>query len=160
MARRKIPQDAFFYYVGLGPKRSYEEVARHYGVTKRAVVNLAVDEKWQVQTEEMERKAHSAASEKALESLEAMNERHLKVVRIIQGKALEALRQFPLETAIAAVKALEASLRHERLIRGEPSERGGMSLEETIRREYERWLTAGEASAPETEEAPEKAGSG
>ena len=47
MANRKIPQDAFFFYVGLGPGRSYQQVADHYGVTKRAVVNLAVKERWQ-----------------------------------------------------------------------------------------------------------------
>ena len=70
-----------------------------------------------------------------------MNERHLKSARIVQGKALEALRGTPLETAMAAVKALDTGIRQERLIRGEPGERTAISVEETIRSEYERWMT-------------------
>ena len=35
---RRIPDDAFEYYVSLGPDRSYQSVADHYEVTKRGVV--------------------------------------------------------------------------------------------------------------------------
>ena len=49
MAHRKIPQDAFTFYVSLGPGRSYQKVAEKYGVTKRAVVNVGTREKWQAQ---------------------------------------------------------------------------------------------------------------
>jgi len=147
MSRRKIPQDAFTYYLSLGPGRSYQRVAEHYGVTKRAVAMLAVRERWQEQAAEIERKARQAASEKALESLEAMNERHLKAFRVVQGKALETLKAMPLNTAIAAVRALEAAIRHERSIRCEPSEGGAGSVEEIIKREYEQWMTEGPAGA-------------
>ena len=34
--RRKIPQDALAFYVSLGAERSYQKVAKEYGVTKRA----------------------------------------------------------------------------------------------------------------------------
>ena len=149
MPHRKIPQDAFFYYVGLGTGRSYQQVAEHYGVSKRAVVNLAVGERWQERVDELERKARQATNEKALETLEQMNERHLKAHRVIQGKALEALKQFPLDTAIAAVRALESSIRQERVIRGEPGDRTATSIEETIRQEYERWMTAGDEDGAE-----------
>ncbi len=33
----KIPPDALEYYLVLGPDRSYQKVADHYGVSKRAV---------------------------------------------------------------------------------------------------------------------------
>jgi hypothetical protein len=46
MANRKIPQDGFFSYVGLGPSRSYQQVAEKFGVTKRTVVNVAVKDRW------------------------------------------------------------------------------------------------------------------
>ena len=55
---------------------------------------------------------------KYLESLEGMNLRHLKSLKIIQGKALEALRTMPLSTAMEAVRALDMAIRQERLIRG------------------------------------------
>ena len=42
----KIPPDALEYYLGLGPDRSYQKVADHYGVSKRAVTKLAARERW------------------------------------------------------------------------------------------------------------------
>src|SRR5262249_15609510 len=117
MANRKIPQDAFSFYFSLGPVRSYDRVAAHYGATKRAVTRLAVKERWQERAAELERKARERANEKALESMEEMNDRHLKLMRVIQGKALEALKQFPLGTALAAVRALDTAVRQERLIK-------------------------------------------
>ncbi len=152
MGNRRIPQDAFFFYVGLGPARSYQQVADKYGVTKRAVVNLAVKERWQEQVGEMERKARQSATDKAQETLEEMSERHLKMLRAVQGKALEALRTFPLETASAAARALDASIKQERVIRGEPGDRTATSVEDTIRREYERWMTVAEEDEGEDEE--------
>ena len=47
MPARKIPPEAFDHYFSLGPERSYEAVARKYGVTKRAVTKLAKRESWQ-----------------------------------------------------------------------------------------------------------------
>lgn len=77
---------------------------------------------------------------KAVETLEQMSERHLKVCKLIQRKALEALRSMPLTTAMEAVKALNLTIKQERLVRGEPTDRTA-SVEEVIKREYERWLT-------------------
>ncbi len=37
MPRRKIPPDAFDFYFGLGPGRSYQAVAGEYGVCSRVV---------------------------------------------------------------------------------------------------------------------------
>ncbi len=44
---KKIPPDAFDFYFSPGPPRSYQAVADKYGVTKRAVTNLAGREDWQ-----------------------------------------------------------------------------------------------------------------
>ncbi len=38
---QKIPQDSFDFYVALGPGRSYQAVAEHYHVSKRAVVSCS-----------------------------------------------------------------------------------------------------------------------
>ncbi len=70
-----------------------------------------------------------------------MNERHLKAVRVVQGKALEALREIPLDKAISTVRALESAIRQERL--GEPGDRTALDIEERIRSElvilFRRW---------------------
>jgi len=141
----KIPPDAFHFYLGLGPERSYQAVADRYGVSKRAVTKLATRERWQDRVVELEAKARAGAEQKALESLEAMNLRHLRSLKVIQGKALEALRSMPLESAMEAVRSLDIAIRQERLIRGEPSDRTAISVEEVIKREYQRWMLPEEA---------------
>ena len=148
MPRRKLPPEAFSHYVKLGPGRSYAEVASHFGVSKRAVVKLAARERWQVEVEEIERKAREKSAAQAAESLDEMNERHLKIARVVQNKALEALRQYPLETALQAVRALESSVRQERTIKGDPQGEAVPSVESIIRREYERWLLPAEEPSP------------
>ncbi len=139
MAGRLHP-DSFEFYIGLGPDRSYQAVADHYGVTKRAVTKRAAKERWQQRVAELEAKARRGAERKVLETLEEMNTRHIKSLRVIQGKAFEALRSMPLATAMEAVRALEMAIRQERVIRGQPSDRTAVSVEEMIRREYERWM--------------------
>ena len=71
MPTRKIPQDAFAFYVSLGPARSYQKVAEHYGVTKRAIVNAAKRDRWQEQLEELEHTARGDAREKMKSTIEA-----------------------------------------------------------------------------------------
>lgn len=137
---RKIPLDAFTQYWTLGPDRSYQSVADHYGVSKRAITKVALKENWQAKIAELERKAHEAAEEKMVEDLEQMTARHVKVCKLIQRKALEALKSMPLSTAIEAVRALDLSIKQERLIRGEPTDRTALSVEDVIRREYDRWM--------------------
>ena len=39
-----------------------------------------------------------------------------------------------------AVRALDMAIRQERLVRGQPSERTAVEIEDVIRRQYERWL--------------------
>ncbi len=58
---KKIPPEAFDHYFSLGPPRSYQAVAERYGVTKRAVTNLARREDWQRRLTEIEAKARDEA---------------------------------------------------------------------------------------------------
>ena len=136
----KIPDDAFNYYQSLGPARSYEAVAEKYDVSKKAVVKRALKEKWQERLSTIERAAREASDRKASESIEAMNERHLRYLRGIQGKAVEALRQMPISSGMDAVRALTIAIREERVARGGPSDRTAVSVEEVIRREYTNWM--------------------
>ena len=149
---RRLPHDAFQFYLGLGAGRSYQQVADRFGVSKRAVTKLAVRDDWQRRIDELERASRERTEQKVLESLEDMNARHLRSLRAVQGKALEALRSMRLSTAMEAVRSLDLAIKQERLIRGEPSERAAISLEETIRREYERWMVPAEDDGDGEEE--------
>lgn len=147
---RKLPKDAFDVYMSLGPGRSYKAVADHFGVSKRAVTSRATKEKWQERATEIETKARQGAEQRLVETLEDMNTRHLKSLRVVQARAVEALRGMPLQSAMEAVRALDLSIRQERLIRGEPSERTALQVEEVIKREYQRWMVEG-GDASDTE---------
>src|SRR5215471_9000959 len=137
----KLPPEALGYYIELGAGRSYAAVADHFGVSKRAVVSRAIRDNWKQKVSEIEAKAKVDAEKRAGESLEAMNERHLRSLRAIQGKALEALRTMPIETAMDAVRALDLGIRGERVVRGEPSERTAVGIEDIVKREYQSWMT-------------------
>ena len=148
---RRLPPDAFAYYLGLGVGRSYQAVAEHFGVTKTAVVNLAAREDWPEKLRQVEKRVGDAAAKKAEESIEQMNDRHLRSLKAIQGKALEALRSLALDNAMDAVRALDLAIRQERVVRGEPGDRATIEVGDVIRREYERWLAPVEDDAPEEE---------
>ena len=137
---RKIPHDAFTYYWSLGPERSYQAIADHFGVSKRAVTKVAGRENWSQRIMEIEKKAHEKTDEKLAESLDEMNARHIQVCKLIQRKSLEALKSMPLSSAIEAVRSLDISIKQERLARGEPTDRTAINVEDVIRREYERWM--------------------
>ncbi len=159
MPIRTIPPEALTYYVGLGPGRSYQKVAEKYGVTKRAVVNVAKRDRWQQQVEELERTAHEDAREKMKSTLEATYEQHMRALRLVFAKGVEALKSMAINTPADAMKAIQLAIREQRVALGEPTDRTALSIEDTIRREYERWMTVAE---PE-EEAPgedENSGSG
>ncbi len=159
MPRRKIPPDAFDAYFSLGPRRSYETLAEKYGVTKRAVTKVAKREDWQGRLIKVEAEARAKSDVKKVETLEVVRDQHLKALRLVLGKGIEALMHAVIQSPMDAVRAIGLAVREIRVELGEPSERTAVSVESVIKREYERWLGAGEEGAPETEEAPEKAGS-
>lgn len=47
MPRNRLPPEAFEFYIGLGADRSYQTLAKHYGISKRSVSKLATKERWQ-----------------------------------------------------------------------------------------------------------------
>jgi len=116
----KLGPDAFACYV---TTRSYEAVAKKFGVSKRTVVRSAKRGDWQRRLEAVEKEARERVEKKLVETIEAMDTRHLKSLRVIQGKSLEALRAMPIDSAMDAVRALDLAIRQERVIRGEPGER-------------------------------------
>jgi hypothetical protein len=138
--RSRLPADAFAYYASLGPDRSYSAVAAYFRVDKRTVLRRAKAEGWQEQVAAIETKARKNVQEKLGNTLEEMNERHLKILRVVLGKAIEALRAMPLRAASDAVRAIEMCVKNERAIFGDPAEQQAESLEEITRREFARWM--------------------
>ena len=136
----KLRPEAFSFYISVGPRRSYTAVGEKFGVSKRSVTSLAKREDWQRRVEEIDRKARESTDKRAVETIEEMNTRHLKSMKIVQGKALEALKARSIESAMDAVRALDLAVKQERVARGEPTERTAVSVEEAIKREYERWM--------------------
>ena len=152
----RIPPDAFDFYFSLGSDRSYQSVADRYGVTKRAVTKVAAREGWQRRAADLESQVREATDKKTVETLEQMNSRHLKSLKIIQGKALEALRSMPIESAMDAVRSLGLSIKQERLVRGEPGDRTAISMEEIVKSEFTRWMTDGDEDDDEDDDDAEE----
>ena len=152
---RRLPSEAFEYYFSLGVDRSYEAVADHYGVSKVTVTRRAKREHWQERLRELERKARETSQKKALDEMEAVRERHVKAARLLQAKALEALRNMPPEKAVKAAGALNIAWKHELLVLGEPTDRQA-TVEEITKREMSRWLVVDDSE--EDEDADEDRG--
>ena len=153
---RKLGEGAFAYYASLGTARSYERVAERFQTTKRAVSKAAKREGWPARVVELDRVARQKLEANAVESIEEMSDRHIKMARVIQSRALETLKSIPLNSAMNAVRALNLAIEIERITRGEPTERQAVSVEEVIRREYSRWLGPAIGGGSDGEEAPDE----
>ncbi len=154
MPQRRIPHDAFDFYFGLGPERSYEQVASRYGFTKRAIVKVASRERWQERLSKVEADARAKADQKKAETLEAQKERHLQALRLVLGKGIEALRTMAITHPMDAVRAIGLAVREIRVELGEPSDRTAVSIEDVIRKEYERWMLPAQGTEVNTAELP------
>ncbi|HEV8455441.1 MAG TPA: hypothetical protein VGQ24_11135 [Gemmatimonadales bacterium] len=148
---KKIPADAFDFYFSLGPSRSYQAVADRYKVTKRAVTDLAKRERWQARLEKVVAEARAKSDQRMAEVIEKERERHLQALRLVLGKGLESLKGMRFTQPMEAARAIGLAVREIRVTLGEPSDRTAVSVEETIKREYERWLmpAAGDPAANE-----------
>lgn len=70
---------------------SYEDIANRYGVSKRAVVKRAVQDRWQELRKETALQVHQKLPEKLGESIADVKARHAKEGKLFQGKGLEAV---------------------------------------------------------------------
>ncbi len=152
---KRLSPDAFSYYVELGPTRSYEAVANNYGVSKQTVVSRAAKEGWQDRLREAEAKAREAANRKAVDTLQEVKDRQLQEARILERRALEALKALPPEKAAKAASMLQIAWRHELLLLGEPTERAELSVEEVTKREIQTLLRRVEVDAGEDADGEE-----
>lgn len=128
----KIPPDAFGYYFGLGIQRTYAAVGKHYGVSARAVTKRAAKEKWQERITTIEAQARERSDATATHTLQVVNTRHLQMYRATQVKALQAMQSMSLTSGDAAARALDAAIRGERHVLGEPGDGDAISHKEVV----------------------------
>lgn len=140
MTRKLDPEGAFDLYVRMGPSRSYSAVAQQFGVTKRSVTKCASKHGWSRRLQEIEAQARERQETSLVDAVDEMNQRHLKVAKLLQHKALDALRSLPIDSAMGAVRALDIGVKQERLVLGEPTDRNAVAVEDVIRREAARWI--------------------
>jgi 2-phospho-L-lactate transferase/gluconeogenesis factor (CofD/UPF0052 family) len=150
----RVPQsEAFAMYCGLGHVRSYAAVARHYGVSTRAVLFLAKRYNWAGRLREIEAVAEERMREAQVQALIEARERHLKSLRVLQGKALAGMRDQNARSLNEATRALETGIKLERLILGESTANTQVSVEEKQRRELDELVVDdSEVDDPEDED--------
>ena len=136
----RIPDEAFDFYLSLGPERTYEAVAAHFGASLGGVKKVALRESWQARLAEIEDEVQARLDKRFADEVEEARDRHLKTVRAMMGRALKGLQQYPLASGMEAIRAAELAIKLERLIMGEASERTAVTAEETVRKEMSRWL--------------------
>ena len=141
-----FPEGAFAYYARLGPGRSYEAVARQFGVHKRTVVRAADREEWVSRLEGIERAAREALDQKLAAELQERQLRQRKLVLAIASRAAKAISDHPLTDGMQGIKAAELAIKLERLLDGESTERASIDVEQVIRREFEELMSVEEGS--------------
>ena len=142
---KRLPPESFDHYLELGPTRSYEAVAQKYGVSKVTVVRHANKNRWQQRLREAEQRVREEQNKRAVDTLQAVKERQLTEARILEHRALEALKTLPPEKASKAAMMLNIAWKHELLLLGEPAERPELTVEEVTKHELETLLLRDDA---------------
>ena len=154
MTRKLDDDEAFNFYVELGPSRSHSQVAAKYDVSRRAITKAAQRNNWAARLDKIESDARAISDQRMAESMAQVRDRHLKLVRAIAGRGAQALQKYELEDAPSGIKAIEVAIRLERAILGEGGDSHGITLEQITRREVETYLE--ESDAPEDGEPDEE----
>ena len=136
----KIPPEAFDFYVGLGMERTYQQVAAKYGVSRRAVQKAADREDWGKRLDDIERESRERSDKELGESVAEIKARHRKMLKGMAGRAIKAISQHELQSAMEGMRAAEIAIKLERLIAGEPSDRTEHTIAEVTRQEIDRFL--------------------
>ena len=105
--KRKLPDDAFSHFVGLGIRRNFQAVAERYGVTRQAVAKRAHREFWVARATEIDAAAQLITKEQLLRARMALFERLATLWAVAQTKAIEALRDKSFRHGLDAVRALD-----------------------------------------------------
>src|SRR5690349_13667293 len=116
VARKLDDEAAFAFYVGLGSARTYGAVARRFNVTSRAIRKASKRNEWMARLAKIESDVQEQSDKKLTETRAQVRERHMKLLRAVESRAVEALQGHRLESAMQAVKAIEIAVKLERTV--------------------------------------------
>ena len=137
---KRLPADAFGFYVALGSARSYQAVADHFEVHKRTVVRTADRENWNERLEAIEKEARASADKQLAKDLGDAYLRHRKILAAMASRAARALQEFPLTSGMEGMRGAALVIKLERVLMGEPTERTTIDLEQVVRREFSQLM--------------------
>ena len=130
-------QELFQAYVNMGDTRSYQRVADQYGVAKHTITRIAMEHDWLGRLKLIEDEARRAADKKLAEARAEAYERHIKLSKLIQSKALQGLQAHAFDSARDSAKAIVEGVKLERVAMGESTEQHTVSVQQITRREVE-----------------------
>lgn len=100
-----------------------EQIAVRLGIQRPETIGeWRRAEQWDVEREIIQQETERRVSEAISETISQMNSRHLKEFQLMQTRAVQALRSLEPAKASEAAAMLDAGIRGERLVRGEPTE--------------------------------------
>ncbi len=101
---------------------STRELSQKLGLSYSHISKLCWSENWVEDRKEYWKKTEAKTAEREIEAIADMNVRHLREYKLVQGRAIETLKDKPIKNPRDAVYALDVGIKGERTIRGEPTE--------------------------------------
>lgn len=143
MGAKKLPVEAFGFYVGLGSDRSYGDVAERYKVSTKTVSRLASKEKWQERILRINEEALAKAEEKSAIALQRTETSKLELKATLQEaltdvmtpKRLKAVFATLFKAAVQKESVTAARILIERVlgkIRNEPLQAGSIAIPNSL----------------------------
>jgi transposase-like protein len=100
-----------------------DQIAAQVGVQRPETIGeWRRAEQWDIERDIIQQETERRVSAAVAETISEMNSRHLKEFQLMQSKAVQALRGLEPTKASEAAAMLDAGIRGERLVRGEPTE--------------------------------------
>lgn len=100
-----------------------EQIASQLGIQRPETIGeWRRSEQWGIERDIIQRETERRISDAVAETISEMNSRHLKEFQLMQTKAVQALKSLEPTKASEAATMLDAGIRGERLVRGEPTE--------------------------------------
>lgn len=98
------------------------QIAERLGITRPGTIgDWRGEENWEREREAVQQATEARVAQAVAETIADMNARHLKECQLLQTKGIQALRRLDPTKASEAATMIEAGMRAERLVRGEPT---------------------------------------
>jgi hypothetical protein len=100
-----------------------QQIADQLGIQRPETIGeWRRNENWDLEREIIQKETDRRISEAVAETISQMNSRHLKEFQLLQTKGVQALKTLAPTKAAEAAAMIDAGVRGERLVRGEPTE--------------------------------------